>query len=179
MTNSHSNPFPVLKTARLTLRQLATGDEQQIFILRSDSGVNKYLDRQKSRTIDDAKDFIHRILNSDALYWAITLNDKNTLVGTVCLFGFPEQQYRCEIGYELLTDFQGQGIMKEAVQRVLTYAFNTMKVKRIEAWMHRDNTRSIKLLENLSFGFSDEPDPENPELVCLFLENSTVGDFSG
>jgi ribosomal-protein-alanine N-acetyltransferase len=34
-------------------------------------------------------------------------------VGTICLFGFSDENASCEIGYELLTNFQGQGIMKE------------------------------------------------------------------
>jgi len=171
-----SAPFPILKTERLTLRQLVVNDEQEIFTLRSDNEINKYLDRQLSNTIKDARNFINKVNENidknDSLYWAITLSDKNKLIGTICLFGFSNDNYKCEIGYELLTNFQGQGIMKEAVEKVIDYAFNTIKVQKIEAFLHRDNQNSIKLLEKFSFKNSNEPDKTNPNLICYYLTNS-------
>lgn len=176
MLNKSFTPFPILKTEKLTLRRLVIADEQEIFTLRSDSEINKYLDRQISNTIDDARNFINKVNenvdNNDSLYWAITLSDKNKLVGTICLFGFSDENDKCEIGYELLTNFQGQGIMKEAAEKVIDYAFNTIKVQKIEAFFHRDNKSSIKLLEKFSFRNSNEPDETNPDLICYHLTNS-------
>ena len=175
MLNRTFTSFPILTTERLTLRQLVIADEQEIFTLRSDGEINKYLDRQVSNTIDDARNFINKvnenINKNDSLYWAITLSDKNILVGTICLFGFSDENYKCEIGYELLTNFQGQGIMNEAVGKVIDYAFNTIKVKIIEASLHRDNLSSIKLLEKFSFRNLNEPDKTNPDLICYHLTN--------
>src|SRR6478735_9103872 len=175
MLNRTFTPFPILKTGRLTLRQLAIHDEKEIFILRSDNEINKYLDRKRAQAIDDARSFIDKISENtnknDSVYWAITLSDKNILIGTICLFGFSEENDKCEIGYELLTNFQGQGIMREALEKVIDYAFNTIKVQKIEAFLHRDNQRSIKLLEKLSFRNSNEPDSTNSELICYNLTN--------
>lgn len=107
MLNRSFAPFTILATEILTLRQLVIDDEQEIFTLRSDSEINKYLDRQLSNTIADAKDFINKvnenINKNDSLYWAITLGDTNILVGTICLFSFSDENRKCEIGYELLT----------------------------------------------------------------------------
>jgi [ribosomal protein S5]-alanine N-acetyltransferase len=176
MLNRTFTPFPILTTERLTLRQLEINDEQEIFTLRSDSEINKYLNRQISNSIDDARNFINRINentnNNESLYWAITLRDKNILVGTICLFGFSDENYNCEIGYELLINFQRQGIMKEAVEKVIDYAFNTIKVKKIEAFLHKDNQSSIKLLEKFSFRNSTEPDKTNPDLISYHLTYS-------
>ena len=175
MLNRSFTPFPILTTERLTLRQLLHKDAQEIFTLRSDSEINKYLDRQLSHTIDDARDFINRVTENinknTSIYWAITLIDSNILVGTICLFGFSDDNYKCEIGYELLTNFQGQGIMKEAAEKVIAYAFNTIKVQKLEAIFHRDNQRSINLLEKLLFRNSNESDKTNPELICYHLSN--------
>jgi len=176
MLNRTFTPFPILTTERLTLRQLVSNDEQAIFNLRSDREINKYLDRPISNTIDDARNFINKvnenIIKSNALYWAITFSDKNILVGTICLFGFSDEDYKCEIGYELLTNFQGQGIMKEAAEKVIDYGFNIIRVQKIEAFLHRDNQSSIKLLEKLSFTNSNEADKINSELICYHLTNS-------
>jgi len=166
MLNRSFTPFPILTTERLTLRQ------QEIFTLRSDSEINKYLDRQIANTIDDARNFINKITKSGSLYWAITFSDEDILIGTICLFGFSDENDTCEIGYELLPNFQGQGIMSEALEKVIDYAFNTIKVQKIEAFFHRDNQNSIKLLEKFLFRNSNEPDKENPDLICYYLTNS-------
>jgi [ribosomal protein S5]-alanine N-acetyltransferase len=167
-------PFPVLKTERLTLRQLATSDAQEIFTLRSDVEINKYLDRRLSNTVEDAGDFItminENIRNNSAIYWAITLGNNNTLVGTVCLFDFSDEKSQCEIGYELLTQFQQQGIMKEAVEKVIDYAFNTIGVQRLEAFLHRENLRSIRLLQQCSFKNFDVADETNANLTGYYLK---------
>jgi ribosomal-protein-alanine N-acetyltransferase len=176
MLNRIFTPFPILTTERLTLRQLVINDEQEIFTLRSDSEINKYLDRPISNTIDDARNFINKVTENinknDSLYWAITLSGKNILVGTICLFSFSDENDKCEIGYELLTNFQGQGIMKEAVEKVIDYAFNTIKVRKIEAFFHRDNWSSIKLLDKLSFRGTNEADKTDPDLMYYHLTNS-------
>jgi [ribosomal protein S5]-alanine N-acetyltransferase len=176
MVNSTFTPFPVLTTERLTLRQLAASDEHEIFILRSDIEVNKYLDRPISNTIDDARRFIDNVCENieinESLYWAITMTGKDRLVGTVCLFGFSDENSRCEIGFELLPGFQGQGIVKEAVGKVISYAFSVIRVKEIEAFVHEDNQRSIKLLEEHSFRRSNEADEANPDLICYHISNS-------
>jgi ribosomal-protein-alanine N-acetyltransferase len=110
-----------LKTERLTLRQLRSSDDKEIFALRSNDNVNKYLDRKPSKSIDDAKNFIQtineNIQRNDSIYWAITLNGTDKLIGTICLFDFSEDNSKAEIGYELLPDFQGKGIMQEALQK--------------------------------------------------------------
>ena len=142
--------------------------------MRSDDEINKYLDRKRAKTIDDARNFINKINENinknDSVYWAITFSDKNILIGTICLFGFSDENDKCEIGYELLTNFQGQGIMREALEKVIDYAFNTIKVQKIEAFFHRDNQSSIKLLEKFSFRNSNEADETNPDLICYYLK---------
>jgi ribosomal-protein-alanine N-acetyltransferase len=167
------NPFPVLSTDRLTLRQLAISDDKDIFTLRTDPEINKFLNRQLSNTVDDARNFIKQVNenidNNNSLYWAITLRGSNAFAGTICLFGFSDENRKCEIGYELLTNFQGQGIMKEAVEKVIDYAFNTIEVKRIDAYLHRDNQRSVNLLEKISFKQSDSTGDADPELICYEL----------
>ena len=172
MVNRSFTPFPILTTERLTLRQLSTEDGQDIFTLRSDTETNKYLDRQASRTIKDAITFIKKINDNikknDSIYWAITLTNSENFVGTICLFNFLEKN-SCEIGYELMTKFQGQGIMKEAVQAVIDYAFQTLKFKKILAFTHYNNQNSTKLLTKFNFVKSKETDKENPDLNIFTL----------
>ena len=176
MPNRNFTPFPVLITERLVLRQLLITDDQEIFSLRSDIVINKYLDRQICKSIEDAKNFITKvnenIIKNDSVYWAITLRDSNKLVGIICLFGFSDENDNCEIGYELMTNFQGKGIMQEASEMVIDYAFKTIKVHQIEAYVHNDNQPSKKMLAKLLFSISQETVEASPEMVGFQLINS-------
>jgi ribosomal-protein-alanine N-acetyltransferase len=155
MTARNFAPFPVLKTQRLTLRQLVSSDENEIFALRSNDNVNKYLGRQPSKSIDDARNFIRNIneniQRNESVYWAITLNGTDKLIGTICLFDFSDENQKAEIGFELLPDFQGKGIMQEATVKVIDYALQHIGVNSIEAYSHSENKSSARLLEKSNF----------------------------
>jgi ribosomal-protein-alanine N-acetyltransferase len=169
-------PFPILTTERLTLRQLSIDDQQNIFALRSDKEINKYLDRQVSETIEDAINFINKvndnIKKNTSIYWVITLTKTNTFVGTICLFDFSNEKNSCEIGYELMTKFQGQGIMKEAAKKVIDYAFQTLQFQKMVAFTHNDNQNSTKLLKKLNFIKFIEADKENPVFNTFTLSDN-------
>jgi [ribosomal protein S5]-alanine N-acetyltransferase len=155
MTNRNFTPFPVLQTERLLLRQLISTDDKEIFALRSDPSVNKYLNRKPGKSIEDAKDFIRmineNIQRNNSLYWAITLNSTDKLIGTICLFNFSDDNFKAEIGYELLPDFQGKGIMQEATTILIDFGIQHLGLKSIEAYTHCENKRSTKLLDKFNF----------------------------
>lgn len=149
------NPFPILKTERLTLRQLVSSDANEIFALRSNDNVNKYLDRKPSKSINDAKTFIQtinkNIQRNDSIYWAITLNGTDKLIGTICLFNFSDDNLKAEIGYELLPNFQGKGVMQEAISNVIDFGVQHIGLSSIEAYTHSENQSSTRLLGKFNF----------------------------
>ncbi|HEY6504796.1 MAG TPA: GNAT family N-acetyltransferase [Chitinophagaceae bacterium] len=148
-------PFPVLTTDRLLLRQLTIEDEKEIFTLRTDDAVNRYLDRLKARTIEDVRKFIQKINNSisnnEAIMWGISFRDDPKLTGTICFWNISREMDKAETGYELLPAYQGKGIMQEALAKVIEYGFNTMQLQRIEAFANSKNSPSAKLLLKLHF----------------------------
>ena len=147
--------FKELTTERLLLRSLKATDKKEIFILRSDPGINKYIDRTKTTNVEEALQFIKKrnddINENKALYWAITIKENPKLIGTICLWNFSEDKKIAELGYELLQKFQGEGIMDESVKKVIEFAFQTIGIKTIEAFTHKDNLKSRALLLNNNF----------------------------
>jgi ribosomal-protein-alanine N-acetyltransferase len=174
MEQSDLKTFPVLTTEKLTLRQLSDTDVQEIFLLRSDPATNKYLDRQPCQTVEDAFEFIKKIRSNSLSYWAITRRGDNKLVGTICLFNVSEELKKCEIGYELLTEYQGRGIMREAAKKIVDYAVQTLTLKTIDAYTHKDNENSSKLLKELKFTKVDWLEEEDSNLILFRLDSSTV-----
>jgi [ribosomal protein S5]-alanine N-acetyltransferase len=173
MTKMNTSTFPILTTQRLTLRRLSIDDYKDIFDLRSDLEINKFLDRQLCKTTDDAKNFINKINENiekgGTYYWAISLTDTKQLVGTICLFDFSSEKNSCEIGYELMTKFQGKGIMQEAAQKVINFVFQTLKFKKIIAFTHYENQNSTNLLLKFNFLKSIEAVEDNPNLTIFTL----------
>ena len=175
MLNEPLSTFPALTTERLILRQPIERDAQQIFLLRSDTLVNRYLDRQLSGTVEEALSFIRNVnenfKNNSGLYWAISQTKDEKLIGTICLFDFSDELKKCEIGYELLPSYHGQGLMNEALKKVIEYTFQTLGLETIDAFTHKDNQRSAKLLLKLGFEKTAAIDELNPNLVGFRLSN--------
>lgn len=149
------NPFPVLVTERLILRQITPDDLPRLFQLRSDEQVMKYIDRPLAKSIDDAAELLQKIdtalAANDGITWAVTLKNDPLLAGTLGFWRLIKEHYRAEIGYMLHTAYQGQGIMQEAIAAALQYGFQSMKLHSVEANVNPGNEASVKLLEKNNF----------------------------
>lgn len=55
------------------------------------------------------------------------------------------------MGYQVGAPFAGQGFMTEAIQLVLSHAFNRMKLHRLEANIQPHNSASIALVKRAGF----------------------------
>lgn len=147
--------FPVLQTARLILRQLSPEDDKTIFLIRSNEEMGKYLNRPKAETIEDAQNFISKInegiKNNNSVYWGVALKNNPEIVGTICLWNLSDDGIKAEIGFELLPKYQGRGIMREAVEKVIDFGLNEMKLKSIEGEVDPENLRSINLMKKFGF----------------------------
>ena len=179
MLHLNFTPFPAIITQRLILRKLKIKDAQEIMILRSDESVNKFIDRPKSIDLNEAKKFIEKIENginnNQWIYWAITLKDDDTLIGTICLWNISIENDMSELGYELQPYFQGKGIMQEAITKVIEYGFNKMKLEIITAFTHAGNSRSTNLLLKNNFlldkNYKYVEKEDAGELLVYYLRN--------
>ncbi|MDB5247728.1 MAG: family N-acetyltransferase [Segetibacter sp.] len=89
--------------------------------------------------------------NNESIIWAITQKGDTKLIGMICFWNIIKEHYRAEIGYSLLYDFQGKGIMQEAMSAIIKYGFEKMNLHSIEANVNPANESSIKLLERNDF----------------------------
>ena len=169
MEKLYFTPFPILKTKRLIFRQLEEADNKEIFFLRSDDELNKYIHRPRPNSINEANEFISKINNGikqdKLIYWAITSKDNPKLIGTICLWNISKDKKYAELGYELNPKFQGKGIMSEALKYILDYGFEKIGLEKIEAFTHKDNTKSTTLLLKNNFthdvGRKDKDNKDN------------------
>jgi len=163
MLNLNFTPFPTITTQRLVLRQLQDDDVHELFALRTDERVNRFLNRPLPESLNDVREFIAKVNqithDNEGLYWVITRKNEDKLLGSIGLRNFEPEQYQAEIGYELHTDHQRQGFMHEAITHVLAYAFGGLGLRMIVADTEPGNLRSIQILER--HGFVKVNDVEN------------------
>lgn len=166
------SPFPVLETERLLLRQLTDSDAALLFMLRSDETVNKYINREPPNDIVSVKAFISKINTAieanESLYWVITVKPDMDLAGTICLWNFPDDRKTAETGYELMPTYQGRGIMQEALAEVINYAFTNLNMQAINAFTHKENKASAKLLEKQGFVLDRSSKDEDDVNNCIY-----------
>ena len=156
MLELNFSPFPVLKTERLLLRSLEISDAPEMLFLRSDETVMQYIDRERTKTLEDAEIFIQKLKDSidtnENILWVISLPDHpNTMIGTIGFWRIQLPHYRAEIGYVLHPGYWNKGIMKEAIEAVNKYGFENMKLHSIEARINPENIASGKVLEKTDY----------------------------
>lgn len=156
MLQVNFSPFPEINTDRLLLRQPVVSDAQDFFLLRSNVDVMQYVNRPIAKTIEDAENLIHKITDiinaNDGINWCITLKENpKKVMGNIGIWQLKKEDYRGEIGYMLHPSFWRQGIMQEAVEAVINFGFNQMKLHSIEAKINPANNASAKILEKNNF----------------------------
>lgn len=148
--------FPTLETKRLVLRKLSIDDLNEILFLRSDENILRFIGKEPAKDLNEAEDFLNRInkgiKENESILWGITLKDQTEkLIGTICYWNIGKQNYRAEIGYVLNPEYWRKGIMKEAIEKVLDYGFNEMKLHSVEARINVQNLPSALILEATGF----------------------------
>jgi RimJ/RimL family protein N-acetyltransferase len=146
--------FPVLATERLTLRKLLLSDASDVLVFRGDWEVQKY-NGPVFQDVEEAQTLIEELYAEYAaqvgIGWAVTLTNRDTVLG---LFGFHhwnKYHRRAEVGYDLARAYWGQGIASETLRAIIRFGFDRMNLNRIYAGTIADNHESVRLLEKLGF----------------------------
>ncbi|MWB94235.1 GNAT family N-acetyltransferase [Flavobacterium sp. GA093] len=149
------SPFPIIETERLVLKRITNDDVAEVFELRSNPETMKYIPRPLVKTTEDALEHIamidEKIDTNVGINWGITLKGDSKLLGIIGYYRMQPENYRAEIGYMLLPDYHGKGIVPEAVNRLIEYGFEDLKLHSIEAVIDPENFASEKVLQKCGF----------------------------
>ena len=155
MLDINFSPFHNLETERLYLRRVVKEDVNEIFALRSDQEIMKYIPRPLLKTEEDVLAHIamidEKIDCDEGINWAITLKGNPKLIGIIGHYRIRPEHFRAEIGYMLLPEYQGKGIISEAINEVVNYGFEVMQLHSIEAIIDPENFASEKVLQKNGF----------------------------
>jgi [ribosomal protein S5]-alanine N-acetyltransferase len=155
MLEINFNPFPILATERLVLRRIDNEDIEVVFELRSNPETMQFIPRDLQKTTQDTLKHIAEIENTiqknEGINWAITFKDNPKMIGIIGFYRIKPENHRSEIGYMLLQEFQGKGVITEAILGVLRYGFNILNFNSIEAIIDPRNIASECVLQKNGF----------------------------
>ncbi|MCA1622397.1 MAG: GNAT family N-acetyltransferase [Acidobacteria bacterium] len=111
-----------------------------------------------AKTQKDFNAFLERSVKEENECFLVCRTQDKAIVGMINLSQIIRGVFQnAYLGYGLGVKFTGKGLMTEAVELILRFAFKDLKLHRIEANVQPDNAASINVLKRTGFtkeGFS-------------------------
>lgn len=144
----------IIKTDRLLLRPIKQEDKQNIYKGLSHPNVIKYYGvsfHSLEATEEQMTWYRELEQNQTGIWWAICSLDCETFYGAGGFNNLSKQHKKAEIGFWLLPEFWGKGLMREAFPAICNYGFETLNLNRIEGFVDSENSSCKKAVEKLNF----------------------------
>ena len=140
----------------LSLELLETTDAEELLnLIDSNRAYLKewlaWLDRIKE--VNDTKSFIKNTKEqyaSDNGFQAGIFYD-NKLIGVIGIVDIDWQDKKTEIGYWIDSKYQGKGIITKSCKVIIDYAFNKLKLNKVEIHCAENNKKSQGIPKRLGF----------------------------
>nr|WP_321452595.1 GNAT family N-acetyltransferase [uncultured Carboxylicivirga sp.] len=146
--------FPMLTSNRFVLRQFTKHDLQNVYNGLSNPEVIKYygisFDTMEATKVQIAW-FSNLEKNQTGIWWAICDKKDQTFVGAGGFNDWEKINRKAEIGFWLLPQNWGKGIMQEVMPLICEYGYTNMQLHRIEGYVETENSKCISALKKLDF----------------------------
>lgn len=168
---------PELKTERLLLRPLGTGDAEALAVINADPDVMRYIGNGTPRDLEQTEALVAKA----AAHWDVhgwgtfAVSEKGTgdLVGLGILAEptfLPEIMPVTEVGWRVKRDRWGRGYAPEAARAVIGFAFGELGLDRVVSCIHSENAASVRVAEKLGMTLERETIVPGYEVPCSVYE---------
>jgi len=128
--------LPVLTGATVTMRELRASDASSLFALLTTEEVSRFISPPPS-TVEGFERFIAWTLRQRSVgayvCFAVTLDATDTAIGIFQLRQLEPGFGTAEWGFALGSAYWGTGVFQEGAELLVSFAFNTVGVHRLEA----------------------------------------------
>jgi ribosomal-protein-alanine N-acetyltransferase len=170
--------LPRFETRRLVLRRIEPGDCADMHEYSADSDVTEYLTWKPHADMKETRDYIcdvqKRYANGRFFDWGLMYKADGRFVGTCGYTTINLNKNICEVGYVLSKRYWGMGLVPEALECIMDFAFSYFGFDKIEARFFEGNARSKKVM--LKMGMTYEKTDKN--LWHIKGEYKTVHTYS-
>ena len=149
--------LPTLETDRMYLRKLLYSDQEDIFEYASNPLVAEHLLWDAHQSEFDTIQFLNIVYaaynHNKAAPWGIELKLSKKIIGTAGFVYWEKDNKEAEVGYAISQQYWNQGLVTEAVSKIIKFGFEELRLKKITSRCKPDNTGSYKVLEKSGFIF--------------------------
>lgn len=148
--------FSSLITSRFSLRQFTNNDLENVYKGLSHPEVIKYYGisyNSLEATKEQMSWFSELERDETGFWWAIEFLENREFCGAIGFNNLNKQHKRAEIGFWLLPESWGIGIMSEVLPLVCQYAFENLGLHRIEAQVETGNLACQNIMKKNNFLF--------------------------
>lgn len=149
------DPFPILESQNLSIRRLLPADVAEVILLRGNPQTMQYIPRPLCKTIADALALIAKfddmIANNEGINWAVANKVDNKVIGLISFHRIEKHNYRAEIGYMILPQYQGKGLVSEGIKTLLKFGFEKLGLNSVFAIINPLNIASEMVLQRNGF----------------------------
>lgn len=141
------------RTERLSIRVMNQHDLQHFSAIQTDPELMTYIGDVLEPEAFEAKfQARNKCFNDHSQWFTLLIFDRasSALCGSVGFLLEDIDAMRVEIGYLLLSDQQGKGILTEAAKPMMDFIFTSLGARKIFAKCAVENTPSWKVMERLS-----------------------------
>lgn len=149
------------ETKRLVLKILTDSAASEVLFFHLNNQENfeefdgqparKFYTKQYQKTLL-TYDYNMAVQQKSARFWLFEKNHPFQIIGTVSIQKIERSIFQsCVIGYKLDKNHLHKGYMTEALEQIISIVFSELRLHRIEAYVHPQNSASIRLLKNLDF----------------------------
>ena len=148
-----------LETPRLLLRPWEETDAEALYKYAKDPAVGPIAGWPPHTSVENSREIIRTILSAPETY-AVVLKQTGEPVGSIGLmFGDTVHSAdiadgEAEIGYWIGVPFWGQGLIPEAVRRLLRHGFEDLGLQAVWCGYYDGNTQSKRVQEKCGFQYS-------------------------
>jgi RimJ/RimL family protein N-acetyltransferase len=152
VTSDWQRALPVLRGARVVLRELRTSDAASLFAMLGADEVARFISPPPT-TVDGFERFIawtqrERGAGTYACF-AVTIRGYDTAIGIFQLRQMDADFRTAEWGFAIGSPFWGSGVFRESADLMLDFVFETVGVYRLEARASIQNGRGNGALRKM------------------------------
>ncbi|MCR4806282.1 MAG: GNAT family N-acetyltransferase [Lachnospiraceae bacterium] len=151
----------ILKTDRLTLREITVDDVDRLYEIYSGPGITDFIEplyEDRDEEIVYTRDYIKYQYGFYGYgLWIVVENDTGRIVGRAGLTnraGYLE----AELAYVIEKERQGRGYAQEALNAIVAYARDELYLEDLNCFVIPGNDISVHLCEKLGFEYMEDAD---------------------
>lgn len=147
-----------LETSRLILRRWVKADAAELYKYAQDERVGPIAGWPAHTSVENSQEIIKDVLSADYTY-AVVLKETGLPVGSIGImigaksnFALPKNE--AEIGYWVGVPYWGQGLIPEATEEAIRFAFEDLKMEKLWCGYFDGNEKSRRVQEKCGFSYS-------------------------